>query len=159
MAEMPVTDLIDGAYETAPDATAADSPEYAPLSSVWEGSDGALLERMLTFYPSIPPEPILDSTYNRGRFWKGSARTVVSMDINPKFKPMIVGDNRTMTGVQDASFGCVVYDPPHVGPQGRDKSRKRFDEDFGATVECGKAQGWTLSYLYPPPFWSRRNGC
>ena len=31
-----------------------------------------------------------------------------------------------------------------------DKSRKRFDEDFGATVECGKEQGWTLSYLYPP---------
>ncbi|MYH21850.1 MAG: hypothetical protein F4023_08460 [Acidobacteria bacterium] len=124
--------------------------EYAPLSSVWEASDGDLLEQMLRFYPAIPPEPILDSTYNRGRMWKGSTRHVVSMDINPKFEPMIVGDNRVMDGVESSTFGCVVYDPPHVGPQGRDKSRKRFDEDFGATVECGKEQGWSLSYLYPP---------
>lgn len=124
--------------------------QYRPLSSVWEGSDAELIENMLQFYPSIPPEPILDATYNTGRFWKGSNRDVVSMDINPKFEPMIVGDNRIMEGVEDDSFGLVVYDPPHVGPQGRDKSSKRFDEDFGATVECGKEQGWTLSYLYPP---------
>ena len=26
---------------------------------------------------------------------------------------------------------------------------KRFDVDFGATMECGKQHGWTLSYLYP----------
>ena len=63
---------------------------------------------------------------------------------------MIVGDNRKMTGVPSAHFGTVVYDPPHVGPQGRDKSRKKFDVDFGATVDCGKEQNWNLSYLYPP---------
>jgi DNA modification methylase len=63
---------------------------------------------------------------------------------------MIVGDNRKMTGVPSAYFGTVIYDPPHVGPQGRDKSRKRFDVDFGATVECGKQHDWNLSYLYPP---------
>ena len=124
--------------------------QYRPLSSVWEGSDAELIEQMLRFYPSIPAEPILDATYNRGRFWKGSSRAVVSMDIDPKFEPMIVGDNREMAGVADDAFGVVVYDPPHVGPQGRDKSSKRFDEDFGATVACGKEQGWTLSYLYPP---------
>lgn len=124
--------------------------QYRPLSSVWEGSDAELIEDMLRFYPSIPPEPILDATYNRGRFWKGSNRDVVSMDINPRFNPMIVGDNRKMEGVPDSEFGVVVYDPPHVGPQGRDKSSKKFDVDFGATVECGKEQGWTLSYLYPP---------
>jgi len=123
---------------------------YAPLSSIWEGSDGDLLEAMFTFYATIPPEPILDATYNAGRFWKGSRRQVVSMDIDPQYKPMIVGDNRKMKGVQSARFGVVVYDPPHVGPQGRDKSKKRFDVDFGATVECGKKQDWNLSYLYPP---------
>ena len=68
--------------------------DYRPISSVWERGDGELLETMLRFYPSIPPEPILDSTYNAGRFWKGSKRRVVSMDIDPKFKTMIVGDNR-----------------------------------------------------------------
>lgn len=142
-----MTGLLRNVVEPQPPA---ESEQYRPLSSVWEGSDAELLEQMLRFYPSIPPEPILDSTYNRGRFWKGSNRDVVSMDINPKFEPMIVGDNRKMDGIADQSFGIVVYDPPHVGPQGRDKSSKRFDEDFGATVECGKEQGWTLSYLYPP---------
>lgn len=123
---------------------------YRPLSSVWERSDGELLEAIFGFYPAIPVEPILDATFNAGRFWKESSRRVISMDIDPKCKPTIVGDNRKMKGVPSAYFGTVVYDPPHVGPQGRDKSRKRFDVDFGATVECGKAQNWSLSYLYPP---------
>ena len=122
---------------------------YAPISSVWEGTDSALLEAIFKFYPTIPVEPILDSTYNAGRFWKDSKREVVSMDINPQYKPMIVADNRKMEGVPSAKYGVVVYDPPHVGPQGRDKSQKRFDVDFGATMECGKDQDWNLSYLYP----------
>lgn len=124
--------------------------KYEPLSSVWEQSDGELLEAMFRFYATIDPEPILDATYNTGRFWQGSTRDVWSMDIDPRHKPMIVGDNRIMKGVSSAQFGVVVYDPPHVGPQGRDKSKKRFDVDFGATMECGKKHGWTLSYLYPP---------
>ena len=81
---------------------------YQPISSVWEGSDGDLIETMLQFYPSIDAEPILDATYNRGRFWKNSTRRVVSMDIDPKYEPMIVGDNRVMEGVPDAAFGTVV---------------------------------------------------
>ena len=105
---------------------------------------------MLNFYATIPPDPILNATYNAGRFWKGSARTVVSMDIDPQYKTAIVGDNREMAGVPSAHFGVVVYDLPHVGPQSRDKSRKRFDVDLGATVECGKEHHWNLSYLYPP---------
>ena len=86
---------------------------------MWEGSDAELIEKMLRFYPSIDPEPILDSTYNTGRFWKGSSRNVWSMDIDPKYEPMIVADNRVMDGVPSNKFGTVVYDPPHVGPQGR----------------------------------------
>src|SRR5437016_11526985 len=81
---------------------------YEPLSSIWEGSDGELLEAMFKFYATIPPEPILDTTYNAGRFWKDSKRRIVSMDIDPQFKPDIVGDNRKMTGVQSAKFGVVV---------------------------------------------------
>ena len=78
-----------------PSANGASS--YKPLSSVWEGSDGDLLEGMLKFYATIPPEPILDATYNAGRFWKGSKRRVVSMDIDPQHKPMIVGDVSSAT--------------------------------------------------------------
>jgi len=124
--------------------------KYEPISSVWESGDGDLLESMFNFYATIPVEPILDATYNAGRFWKGSDREVVSMDIDPRYKPMIVGDNRKMKGVPSSRFGVVVYDPPHVGPQGRDKSKKRFYVDFGARVECGKEHDWNLSYLYPP---------
>jgi hypothetical protein len=123
---------------------------YKPISSVWEGSDSGLIELMLNFYPTIPPTPILDATYNAGRMWKGSNRRVTSMDIDPQYKPDIIGDNREMKGVKANRFGVVVYDPPHVGPQGRDKSKKRFDVDFGATIECGKEHDWNLSYLYPP---------
>jgi len=127
-------------------------PKYEALSSVWEGSDAELLDEMLRFYPTIDPHPILDTTYNTGRIWRGSewARRVVSMDIDPQYKPKIVADNRVMKGVRANTYGTVVFDPPHVGPQGRDKSVKRFDVDFGATMECGKEHGWTLSYLYPP---------
>jgi hypothetical protein len=57
---------------------------YEPISSIWEGTDGDLLEAMFKFYAVIPPEPILDATYNAGRFWKGSKRRVVSMDIDPR---------------------------------------------------------------------------
>ena len=123
---------------------------YKALSSVWPGNDGDLIEEMLKFYSVIPPNPILDATYNAGRFWKGSDRSVVSMDIDSRHNPDIVADNREMPGVKANSFSVVVYDPPHVGPQGRDKSTKRFDVDFGATVECGKEHNWNLSYLYPP---------
>lgn len=132
------------------EGTVAMATQSAPLTSVWEGNDCQLIEAILQFYPTIEPHPILDSTYNAGRMWKGSKRQVVSMDIDPRHKPMILGDNRVMTGVPSNKFGVVVYDPPHVGPQGRDKSVKRFDVDFGATMECGKEHGWTLSYLYPP---------
>lgn len=137
------------AHRSAPSAPGKAASRYKPLSSVWEGSDGELLEAIFGFYPVIEPEPILDATYNKGRFWKGSDRDVTSMDIDPSHKPMIVCDNRKMTGVPANKYGVVVYDPPHVGPQGRDKSSKRFDVDFGATMECGPKQNWTLSYLYP----------
>lgn len=125
--------------------------KYEPLSSVWERSDGELFDAMLKFYPTIAADPILDATYNVGRIWHGATpRNIVTMDIDRRYKPMIVADNRVMKDVPSAHFGVVVYDPPHVGPQGRDKSVKRFDVDFGATVACGKEHGWTLSYLYPP---------
>ena len=30
---------------------------------------GGLIEEMLEFYSVISPDPILDATYNAGRFW------------------------------------------------------------------------------------------
>ena len=103
---------------------------YAPLSSIWEGSDGDLLEAMFTFYATIPPEPILDATYNAGRFWKGSRRQVVSMDIDPQYKPMIVGDNRKMRGysLHGSGSSCMI--------------RRTWDRKAGIRVRSGLM--WTL---------------
>lgn len=134
--------------------------EYRAPSSVWSGNDADLLEMMIEFYRRIPAEPILDATYNAGRFWRGSTRRVISMDVSDAYDVDIVADNRTMVGrnrrtgedayrVPDESFGVVVYDPPHVGPQGRQKSVKRFDVDYGAHVRCDRSTDWSLSYLYP----------
>jgi hypothetical protein len=116
------------ALETPSVSEEVSIPSYQPLSSVWEGTDVELIEAMLKLYCTIPPEPILDSTYNRGRIWKGSTRQVVSMDIDPQHEPQLLRDNRDMHGVKDNSFGVVVFDPPHVGPQGRDKSVTRLPQ-------------------------------
>lgn len=145
-----VEQAIGKPLTAGPETVRGNGELYEPISSVWEGTDGRLLEAIFGFYPTINPEPILDATHNSGRFWRESKRHVVSMDMDSEHEPMILADNRVMKGVRANRFGTVVYDPPHVGPQGRDKSIKRFDVDFGATMECGKAQGWTLSYLYPP---------
>lgn len=102
--------MINDGYLFAVDdhseGTVAVSTKSAPLTSVWEGNDGQLIETILQFYPTIEVHPILDSTYNAGRMWKGSKRQVVSMDIDPQHKPMILGDNRVMKGVPSRKFGA-----------------------------------------------------
>jgi SAM-dependent methyltransferase len=121
---------------------------YEPLSSVWEGTDAELLDRMLEFYPRKTPERILDSTVNAGRFWKGSTRPVTGLDIDPKYKPDVVGDNREMP-FENESFDVVVYDPPHIPNQGRDRS-KDFNGRFGLVLKATADQGYNFSHLYPP---------
>lgn len=121
---------------------------YQPLPSVWNGSDADLLEMMLEFYPAERPRKILDATINSGRFWKGSTRPVTGMDIDPKFAPDIVADNRKMP-VKSNSFDVVVYDPPHVPNQGKDRS-KDFNTRFGLVVKSLPDGGYNLNHLYKP---------
>lgn len=125
-------------------------PTKPEFLSVWHGTDAELLDQMLGFYPMMPPGLILDCTYNRGRMWRGSAfaPNVTGMDINPDVKPHVVGDNTKMPFV-DASWDVVVYDPPHVPNQGRDKT-KDYAERFGLTVKAGKAEGWSLGHMHLP---------
>jgi SAM-dependent methyltransferase len=121
---------------------------YQPIASVWHGSDSELLEAMLDFYPARRPKRILDATVNAGRFWKGSKRPVTGLDIDPRFDPDIVGDNRDMP-FKAASFDVVVYDPPHVPNQGRDKT-KDFNKRFGLVLKSTAVTGYNLNHLYAP---------
>lgn len=121
---------------------------YDPLPSVWLGQDSELIDRMLRFYPRKKPKDILDATVNGGRFWKGLDWKIIGLDINPVHKPTFVGDNRDMP-FEDASFDVVVYDPPHIPNQGKDRS-KDFNIRFGLTLKSPKEECYNLSFLFPP---------
>ncbi len=121
---------------------------YAPLPSVWEGDDADLLERMLEFYPRKRPKRILDATVNGGRFWRGTKRKIVGLDIEIAQRPLIVADNTVMP-FRAASFDVVVYDPPHIPNQGKDK-QKDFNVRFGLGQRSPKECGYSFAHLYPP---------
>lgn len=130
------------------DEPAPSSMQYRLLPSVWHGEDAELLELMLGFYPHTPPQRILDATVNAGRFWRGSQRPVIGLDINPRYHPDVVGDNLYMP-FRDGEFDAVVYDPPHIPNQGKDRS-KDFNTRFGLVLKSSAAQGYNFSHLYLP---------
>ena len=121
---------------------------YQPLASVWYGEDAELLDQMLSFYPRKLPKRILDATVNGGRFWHGRTHPVVGMDIEAKHHPDLVGNNTAMP-YQDKVFDVVVYDPPHIPNQGKDKS-KDFNIRFGLVLRSSKENGYSFSHTYPP---------
>ena len=122
--------------------------KYAPLPSVWNGEDASLLEHFLNFYPRKRPKLILDATVNGGRFWRGSKRPVVGIDIEPKHRPRIVANNNWMP-FRSEIFDVVVYDPPHIPNQGKDK-QKDFNIRFGLVLKSPKEYGYNFAHTYPP---------
>ncbi len=123
-------------------------PKYEPLASVWHGDDAELLENLLNFYPRKRPKRILDTTANGRRFWHDSKRPVLALDIEAKHKPDVAADNALMPFRPD-SFDVVVYDPPHIPNQGKDKS-KDFNTRFGLGLHVPKEQGYNFSHTFPP---------
>ena len=121
---------------------------YVPLPSIWDGDDAELLERLLSFYPRRRPKGILDATMNGGRFWRGSNRPVIGMDIEGRYRPALVGDNAQMPFRPEA-FDVVVYDPPHIPNQGQDR-QKDFHDRFGLGGKSSKEQGYAFTHTYPP---------
>jgi SAM-dependent methyltransferase len=103
---------------------------------------------MLEFYPRKHPRMILDATINKGRFWIGSKRSVIGLDINARYRPNLVGDNMQMPFRREA-FDVVVYDPPHIPNQGKDRL-KDFNIRFGLGEKSPKENGYNFSHLYRP---------
>jgi hypothetical protein len=126
--------------------TARRRESYKPIPSIWTGDDADLLNRLLDFYPRIQPARILDATVNGGRFWRGTKRSIVGMDIDLWHNPAIVGDNLAMPFPAD-SFDVVVYDPPHVPNQGKDK-QKDFVRRFGLGLKSSAENGYNFTHLY-----------
>lgn len=120
---------------------------YEPLGSVWYGDDATLLERLLSSYPRKRPKRILDATVNGRRFWRESKRPVTGLDLETQHQPDVVGDNTAMP-FSDMSFDVVVYDPPHIPNQGRDK-QKDFNTRFGLGRKSSKEHGYTFTYTFP----------
>ena len=121
---------------------------YEPLDSVWYGEEDAdLIEQLLLFYPRREPRLILDATINGGRFWRGSAREVIGLDIDPRHRPRICADNAAMP-FRPGSFDVVVYDPPHIPNQGQDRS-KDFNTRFGLGGRSPKENGYSFAHTYP----------
>lgn len=121
---------------------------YRPLDSVWYGeADAELIEQLLNFYPHREPRVILDATVNGGRFWQNSSRHVIGIDIDPRHRPDICADNRSLPLSGD-SVDVVVYDPPHIPNQGRDHS-KDFNIRFGLGGRSSKENGYTFAHTYP----------
>lgn len=121
---------------------------YQPIPSVWDGDDRGLLEMMLGFYPRANPHRILDATVNVGRFWRGSSRQIIGLDVNSRFRPTVVGDNLAMP-FRSESFDVIVYDPPHIPNQGRDR-QKDFNSRFGLVLKSSKENGYNFSHLFSP---------
>lgn len=121
---------------------------YQPLSSVWFGEDHELLKLMLDFYPRKRPELILDATVNRGRFWINSKYPVIGMDIDRRYRPAVIGNNMKMP-FKSESIDVVVYDPPHIPNQGKDK-QKDFQDRFGLVLKSPKENGYNFTHLYAP---------
>jgi SAM-dependent methyltransferase len=122
--------------------------KYEPLASVWHGDDAELLESLLGFYPRRRPKLILDATVNGRRFWRESKRPVIGLDVEPKHRPDVAADNTSMP-FRSGSFEVIVYDPPHIPNQGKDKS-KDFNTRFGLGLHVPKEQGYNFSHTFPP---------
>ena len=73
---------------------------------------------------------------------------VIGLDIELKHKPSVVADNTRMP-FYDRSFDVIVYDPPHIPNQGKDKS-KDFNTRFGLGNRASKEFGYSFSHTYPP---------
>jgi SAM-dependent methyltransferase len=129
-------------------ARQAETTGYDPLPSVWNGEDAELIERFLEFYPRRSPKRILDATINGGRFWRGSKRKIIGVDIEASHRPTVVANNTQMP-FKGEFFDVVVYDPPHIPNQGRDQ-QKDFSVRFGLGSHSPKEMGYTFTHTFPP---------
>jgi len=70
------------------------------------------------------------------------------MDINRRYRPAVIGNNMKMP-FKSETLDVVVYDPPHIPNQGKDK-QKDFQDRFGLVLKSPKENGYNFTHLYAP---------
>lgn len=114
------------------------------------GRDSDAIPILLDIHCSSKSPRILDCTYNTGKMWKGLSYDVVRMDINPELDVDVVGDF-TAIPLEDASFDCIVFDPPHLPTNAASKnSSKIYEKTYGITDKGEGREGDNVSDMFKP---------
>jgi hypothetical protein len=98
---------------------------------------------------------VLDTTYGKGMFWRGSLADVhvTSMDRNPARRTDVVADF-TRLPFRDGAFDVAIFDPPYQWDMGQKGSiiGKLFgtytsEAHARETVQLGAREAWRVSRL------------
>ena len=115
--------------------------------SLVHGTDQDCLRKLIPLH--VVPDPVvLDSTWGRGRMWKGlDVRPTERMDCRPDMPDLTyVGDFRKMPEEWTDRFDLVVFDPPHMAEAGRNSAHA---DRFGSLV-AGMGHVPDITHLYAP---------
>lgn len=119
----------------------------APLTSVAKISSPAAIEGLLSLVRAA--DPILDTTYGNGTFWKGSTRKVHGCDVDPE-RAKDQAASFLALPFADGGFPTVVYDPPfHPGITsaeiGRYRSLGKNNKELKTLFQAGLRECWRVT--------------
>lgn len=121
-----------------------------PLSAgYWD--DGEILDTLLGIHSPCDNPIIMDVTYNSGKMWrKCKYKPHITMDINPEFKPMIVGDFKNIP-LEDNSVDIILFDPPFLTSDGDSiNSSKVYKKIYGITNDDKDRDGVNICKIFHP---------
>lgn len=76
-------------------------------------SDGEIIDLAIQIHCESSSPCILDVTYNKGRIWKDSSFTPISLDIG-QFDSLSLRGDFTALPFSSDSYDVLVFDPPHM---------------------------------------------
>lgn len=117
------------------------------MNSVEQITSAFAIEGLLTLVQAR--EPILDSTFGNGTFWKGSTRRVVGLDICCERARQVCADFRQLP-FGDGAFPSVVFDPPfhpyvHSCEEDRFKGMGLNEKEMKIGFEIGLRECWRVT--------------
>ncbi len=123
---------------------------FRPLTSIWQGTDAALLERMLKFYLRERPQLILDAIVNAGPFWSGTGRSATwSVWIStPGFGPTwgpTTGGSRLPTAASTCCSTTIALDAPKRAS--KINTRSKMAARLHAAIPCRIPRSSGLAYM------------